>query len=343
MRRREPPWAKFSRLVLSRVLFYGGLLFAVWWWMLRMPGPTGRPPLRPPTGAETALANQLRGDVAILAGKIGERNVLYKPRQLYQAAAFIEASLTGAGYAVRSQSYQATGTPCRNIAVEIRGTAHPAEIVVVGAHYDTVPGSPGADDNASGVATTLALARHFARTNPARTLRFVAFVNEEPPYFWTAEMGSLVYAKECRRRGERIEAMLSMESVGYYSASPSSQHYPPAMRGLFPSTGDFVAFVGNVGSGALVRETVGAFRRTAALPSEGAALPNAIPGVGWSDHWSFWQQGYPGIEVTDTAPYRNPYYHTPKDTPEKLDYDRLARLTAAMYEVVAELASSAAR
>ena len=134
-----------------------------------------------------------------------------------------------------------------------------------------------------------------------------------------------------------------MESVGYYSASPSSQHYPPAMRGLFPSTGDFVAFVGNVGSGALVRETVGAFRRTAALPSEGAALPNAIPGVGWSDHWSFWQQGYPGIEVTDTAPYRNPYYHTAKDTPEKLDYDRLARLTAAMYEVVAELASSAAR
>ena len=336
-------WAKTARSVLSRVLLYGGILFAAWWWLLRMPGPARRPALRPLTASETTLAKQLRDDVGKLAGTIGERNVLYKPRQLEQAAAFIEASLASAGYPVRAQSYRASGVLCRNIGAEIRGAARPAEIVVVGAHYDTVPESPGADDDASGVATVLALARHFAGTHPARTLRFVAFVNEEPPYFWTAEMGSLVYAKECRRRGERIEAMLSMESVGYYSASPSSQHYPPAMRGLFPSTGDFVAFVGNVGSGALVRETVGAFRRTAALPSEGAALPNAIPGVGWSDHWSFWQQGYPGIEVTDTAPYRNPYYHTAKDTPEKLDYDRLARLTAAMYEVVAELASSAAR
>ena len=147
-------------------------------------------------------------------------------------------------------------------------------------------------------------------------------------------MGSLVYAKECRRRGERIAAMLSMESVGYYSAT---QRYPLPLRGLFPSRGDFVAFVGNVGSGTLLREAVGTFRRTGALPSEGAALPNAVPGVGWSDHWSFWQQGYSGIEVTDTAPYRNPYYHTPQDTPDKLDYERLARLTGAMYEVLAEL------
>jgi Zn-dependent M28 family amino/carboxypeptidase len=287
------------------------------------------------TGAEVELAQRLRGDVGILAGTIGERNVLYKPKQLDQAAAFIEASLSGAGYAVREQSYRATGTPCRNLEAAIRGTSRPEEIVVVGAHYDTATGSPGADDNASGVAATLALARHFAGSHLARTLRFVAFVNEEPPYFWKAEMGSLVYAKECRRRGERIVAMLSMESVGYYTAS---QHYPLPLRGLFPSTGDFVAFVGNLGSGALVRQTVGAFRRTKALPSEGAALPNAIPGVGWSDHWSFWQQGYTALEVTDTAPFRNPFYHTPGDTPDKLDYDRLARLTTAMDAVVADLA-----
>jgi Zn-dependent M28 family amino/carboxypeptidase len=339
----EPLWAKSARLVLSRVLFYGGLLFAAWWWMLRTPGPTRIPPPRPLTAAETGLANQLRADIGTLAGTIGERNVLYKPRQLAQAADFIQHALANAGTPVRVQSYRATETVCWNIEAEVRGSSRPAEIVVVGAHYDTVQGSPGADDNASGVAVTLALARHFARMQPQRTLRFVAFVNEEPPYFQTADMGSLVYAKECRRRGDRIEAMLSMESVGYYSAAPSSQRFPVSMAGLFPSVGNFVAFVGNVGSGDLVRETVGAFRRTGALPAEGAALPNAIPGVGWSDHWSFWQAGYPGIEVTDTAPYRNPYYHKPGDTPDKLDYDRLARLTAAMVGVVDGLANPAAR
>jgi len=335
MRGREPLWAKFAWLVLSRVLFYGGLLFAVWWWMLWMPGPRGRPRSRPPTASEIDLAHQLRADVEVLAGVIGERNVLYKPWQLEKAAAFIETSLAGAGYAVRSQAYRATETPCRNIAAEIRGSSRPLEIVVVGAHYDTVPGSPGADDNASGVAAVLALARHFAGSHPSRTVRFVAFVNEEPPYFWTREMGSLVYAKDCRRRGERIEAMVSMESVGYFGAS---QHYPLPLLGLFPSTGDFVAFVGNVGSGDLVRRAVAEFRRSGALPSQGAALPNAIPGVGWSDHWSFWQQGYSGIEVTDTAPFRNPHYHTGQDTPDKLDYERLARLTGGMYRVLAELA-----
>ena len=168
MCRREPLWTKFARSVLSRFLFCGGLLFAVWWWMLRMPGPTGRPPLRPTAGAEIALAYQLRGDVASLAGTIGERNVLHKPRQLYQAAAFIEASLSGAGYAVRSQSYRATGTLCRNIAIEIRGASRPAEIVVVGAHYDTVPGSPGADDNASGVAAVLVVCGEQINHYPAR-------------------------------------------------------------------------------------------------------------------------------------------------------------------------------
>jgi len=126
-----------------------------------------------------------------------------------------------------------------------------------------------------------------------------------------------------------------MESVGYFGAS---QHYPLPLLGLFPSTGDFVAFVGNVGSGDLVRRAVAEFRRSGALPSQGAALPNAIPGVGWSDHWSFWQQGYSGIEVTDTAPFRNPHYHTGQDTPDKLDYERLARLTGGMYRVLAELA-----
>jgi Zn-dependent M28 family amino/carboxypeptidase len=303
-----------------------------------MQGQTIQPLSHPPDGAEIALAKQLRADIGMLAGTIGERNVSRKPRQLEQAAAFIEAALAGAGYKAEAQPYNVGGTTCRNLAAEIRGTSHVAEILVVGAHYDTVPGGPGADDNSSGVATVLALARHFAHSRPLRTLRFVAFVNEEPPYFQTADMGSLVYAKECRRRGERIQAMLSVESVGYYSAT---QEYPAAVRGLFPPRGDFIAFVGNLSSASLVREAAKAFRQAVDLPAEAAALPEEIEGVGWSDHWSFWRQGYPAIEVTDTAPYRNPHYHMPSDKPETLDYNRLARLTTGMYDVVAALANPA--
>jgi Zn-dependent M28 family amino/carboxypeptidase len=211
--------------------------------------------------------------------------------------------------------------------------------VVVGAHYDSAPGTPGADDNASGIAVTLALARSFAQNRPSRTVRFVAFTNEEPPYFWTENMGSLVYARSCRNRGEKIVAMLSIESVGFYSSAANSQHYPFGTSLLYPSIGDFVAFVGNLQSRSLVQQAANAFRRADALPSIGASLPNSVTGVGWSDHWSFWQQGFPGIEITDTAPYRNPYYHTPGDTPERLNYENLARCARGMRAVVGRLAN----
>jgi hypothetical protein len=136
----------------------------------------------------------------------------------------------------------------------------------------------------------------------SRSLRFVAFANEEPPYFWTGDMGSLVYARKCKQAGDQIVAMLSIESVRFYSSQPMSQHYPAVLGVFFPATGDFVAFVGNTLSRPLLHTTLRSFRNTAALPSAGAAVPNIVPGAGWSDHWSFWQQGFPGIEITDTAP-----------------------------------------
>jgi hypothetical protein len=153
-------------------------------------------------------------------------------------------------------------------------------------------------------------------------------------------MGSLVYAKECRARHDRIVAMLGLESVGFYSDAPRSQTYPVGLGILYPATGNFVAFIGNVTSRPLVHRAIAAFRATNALPSIGAAAPNAIPGVGWSDHWSFWQEGYQGIEVTDTALYRNPHYHTPADTPDRLDYPRMARFSIAMESVIRDLADS---
>ncbi len=212
----------------------------------------------------------------------------------------------------------------------------------MGAHYDTVLDSPGADDNASGVAALLAIARELASRPqpPARTVRLVAFANEEPPHFQTPRMGSLVYARRARERGDRIVAMLSLESIGYYSDAPGSQRYPLFLLGwIYPSRGDFLAFVGDVGARALVRRAIASFRRHAALPSEGAAVPGFVPGVLWSDHWSFREAGYPAIMVTGTAPFRNPHYHEPSDRPETLDYDRLARATAGLARVIDALAA----
>jgi hypothetical protein len=311
-----------------------------WWWMFWMPGDGSVRSPRILNGDELLLDKELQGDVRSLAVDIGERNLSNKPDQLERAARFIDTSLTAAGYQPRSQWYKVGNAPSRNIEAEIRGTTSPAEIVIVGAHYDSVPESPGADDNASGVAVMLALARRFAKTPHPRTLRFVAFTNEEPPYFWHDEMGSLVYAKECRRQEQRVVAMLSIESIGFYSIGLSSQHYPAGIGFLYPGRGDFLAFVGNTFSRSLVHETLQTFRSTQLLPSEGAAVPNAIPGAGWSDHWSFWQQGFPALEITDTALYRNPYYHTPQDTSDRLDYDRMARLTAAMGAVINQLTGS---
>jgi Zn-dependent M28 family amino/carboxypeptidase len=227
-----------------------------------------------------------------------------------------------------------------NLIVEIRGSSRANEIVIIGAHYDTVDGSPGADDNASGVAALIALAKLFENRGPQRTLRFVAFANEEPPLFKTEEMGSWQYAKRCRDRGETIVAMLSLEMLGYYDTGRGSQQYPPLLATLYPDTGDYVAFAGNVASRSLVRRCARAFRRANTMPSESAAVPELVEQIGWSDQWSFWQFGWPAIMVTDTALFRNPHYHLETDTPETLDYERMARAVDGLVAVIDDLAST---
>jgi len=281
---------------------------------------------------EVTLREELRADVQKLAGEIGERNMWRYP-QLNAATDFIEASFSRAGLHPRRESYELRGQACQNIEVEIAG-ARP-EILLIGAHYDSVFGSPGANYNGSGVAATLALARRFAGRKTQHTLRFVAFVNEEPPYFLSAEMGSLVYARRCKERGDKISAMISLETIGYFSDAPNSQAYPSRALGAFyPKVGNFIGFVSNVHSRTLLRRAIALFREHAKVPSEGAALPWFIPGVSWSDQWSFWKNGYPGIMVTDTAPFRYPYYHSANDTPDKLDYDRFALVVSGMEKVI---------
>lgn len=307
-----------------------------------MPGKSFSGVLPAPTPAQVTLTEQLRSDVQTLAGTIGERN-LGKPEQLKAAEDFAAASLARAGYTVKWHPYTCRGQEVSNLVVEIPGTAKPGEIVMIGAHYDSVGNktvhTPGADDNASGSAGVLALARAYAGKAQERTVRFVLFVNEEPPYFWTEDMGSLVYARECKARGDTIVAMLSLEMLGYYSDDKGSQGYPPPIGLAYPSEGDFIAFIGVEEAGPLVQRCVGAFRKTVEFPSEGAALPRLIPRIASSDHWSFWKQGYLAAMVTDTAIYRNHNYHKATDTPDTLDYEKMARVVTGLEGVVRELAN----
>jgi Zn-dependent M28 family amino/carboxypeptidase len=227
----------------------------------------------------------------------------------------------------------------RNIEASRAGSK---EVVVVGAHYDSVQGCAGANDNGSGVAALLEVARLLAGTKPERTLRFVAFPNEEAPFFGTDAMGSAQYARRCRTRGENVAAMLSLETMGYYSDAPDSQSYPLGLAALgYPAEGNFIAFVGDYNSRALLHAAIDTFRKTTGFPSEGLGAPAMIPGVGWSDHYAFWQEGYPAIMVTDTAPFRYPHYHTPEDTPDRIDYDRFARVVVGVARVVATLSTTA--
>ena len=307
--------------------------------MIRMPGKSWSGPLPPLDEGAAELRSRLQRDVVKLAGaEIGERNVFH-PQKLAAALEHIEAELASAGYTPRRQGYSAGTSRVFNLDVEIPGSSRPDEIVIVGGHYDSVMGCPGANDNATGVAAMLALARAFRAAKPARTLRFAAFVNEEPPFFQTHDMGSLVYAKACKARSEKIVAMLSLETMGFYSDAARSQSYPFPFSLVYPSTGNFIAFVGNVKSRALVRRAVGRFREHARFPSEGGAVPGMIPGVGWSDHWSFWQEGYPAIMITDTAPFRYAHYHRGSDTPDKVDFESLARVVAGIEKVVEDLSS----
>jgi Zn-dependent M28 family amino/carboxypeptidase len=273
----------------------------------------------------------------MIADRIGERNIWHHTH-LNATADYIEEVLAGLGYEVSAQEFEIRGIIVKNLEAELTGASLPKEIVVVGAHYDSLMGSPGANDNASGVSAVLEIARLLAEEKPLRTLRLVAFVNEEPPFFQTDHMGSRVYASRSHRRGEQIVAMLSLETIGYYSSDLGSQCYPFPFSLFYPTTGNFIAFVGNMSSRKLVRQAIASFRRHTAFPSEGVASPGWITGIDWSDHWSFWKEGYPAIMITDTALFRYNHYHSPGDTPDKIKFARMARVVSGITQVVAELA-----
>jgi Zn-dependent M28 family amino/carboxypeptidase len=292
-----------------------------------------------PRAEVAALQVRLMEHVRTLGSRIGERN-LTRPEALRAAADYIREVWRSQGFTVAEETYEAAGRRAANLIAEQKGSAQADAVVLVGAHYDSVAGSPGANDNATGVAVLLELSRAVKGQAMPRTLRLVAFVNEEPPFFMSEEMGSRVHARGARRRGERIVAMLSLETLGYYADAPGSQRYPFPFGLFYPHTGNFVAVVGNLPSRGLVVDFLRHFMAGSDFPVEGAATFEWIPGINWSDHWSFWKEGYPALMLTDTAPFRYPFYHSPQDLPDKINGPQFARAAHGIIEAVRRLAAA---
>lgn len=283
-------------------------------------------------------AQRLKSHVYKLAHEIGDRSI-FRHERLAKAAGYITQTFTSLGYTVEFQNYSVSERKVKNIIVTKLGVKTPEEIVIVGAHYDTCF-NPGADDNASGVAGLLELARFMSDKQTNRSIKFIAFVNEEPPFFKTENMGSRVYAKAAKAKGENIKGVIILESIGYYSDKPHSQRYPPFFGLFYPNKGNFIAVVGNLPSRWIVKKVVSNFKKETRFPIESITTFGFIPGVDFSDHWSFWKEGYPAVMITNTAFYRNPDYHNSSDTYEKLDYESMSEVTKGLGTVLIEFTNS---
>jgi hypothetical protein len=286
------------------------------------------------------LAARLRAHVSAIASS--EHNTA-TPAALERAARYIENVLQAEGYAIHRQEYRAGGQMVRNIEVSVANVApktRPARIFIVGAHYDSAQGAPGANDNGSGTAAVLELARLLKDMRPSQgtEVRFVFFVNEEPPWFKGEEMGSMQHARQLHEEGQNVAGALVLETIGWYTLQRRSQQLPPGMEKQFPDTGNFIAFVGTLASSRLVQDALSAFRAVSDFPAHGLAAPAYVQGVTLSDHSSYNRFGYPAIMITDTAFMRYPYYHTAEDTPDKLDYESTARVLQGLARTIQALA-----
>lgn len=287
------------------------------------------------------IENNLRLHVDRLAGLIGPRT-LDKPKTITASIGYIESVWNDIGYEIRRETYDALGNEATNLIVEKKGSRRSDEIVLLGAHYDTVYTTPGADDNASAVAVMLEVSRCLAQHTGKRTVRYVAFACEEPPYFNFGAMGSQHHALQSRQRNDKILGMLCLEMVGYYALSKGSQTIPPTipnwMRRFFPSRGNFLAAVGNMPSWKLCWQFRRGFKRgTRRMPLFSICLPEKIGEIRLSDNSSFWDQDYPALMLTDTSFLRNPHYHQPSDTPETLDYPRMTEVTLGVAGAIRKL------
>lgn len=288
-------------------------------------------------GIRMEIQANLKKTVHHLSSRIGSRGYL-EMRSLERAANYITEELKSYGYEVLFQPYKFEGRTYKNIIVELKGKKTPEKILIIGAHYDTVIGTPGADDNASGVAGMLELARLLYRKDLNKTLRFVAFTLEEPPLFRSRYMGSYIYTKSLKDKKEDIEGMISLEMIGYFKDAPKSQSFPlPFFSWFYPDTGNFIALIGNLSSKRFISRVKEGFKKGTRLPLESLSAISCIPGVDFSDHLSFWRFGYKAMMVTDTAFYRNLNYHGISDRAGTLDYERMAEVVIGLKSAIEEL------
>ena len=320
---------RIASLLIVAALFASPVLALLW--MTAVPGRSYAGPLLPLSPAQFQLAQRLRAHVTAIAST---PHNLGHPEALETAALYLEGELTGMGYAVARQPFDDGHT--RNLEIVIEPANPQAPALVIGAHYDSAFAAPGANDNGSGTAALIELARSLAdlRGKAAVRIRLVLFANEEPPFFQTDRMGSLVYARRLKATGEPVSGMISLETIGWFSDKPGSQHYPFPLSLLYPNTGNFVAFVGTTSSRSWVRRVTGAFREAAPFPSVGGSAPAFVQGIDWSDPWAFEQVGIPALMITDTAPFRYPHYHSTRDTLDKVDYERLARVVTGLETMI---------
>lgn len=330
--------AYIGGVLVTALMLVACLAGIVLWYALHVPGPAHKGPLPPLSPEERDIAARLRKHVEAIASV--PHNVFH-PEELEKAALYIEATLAASGRAPERQVYETEGQPVRNIWITIEPAGSPtsARILVVGAHYDSFDSAPGANDNGTGVAAVLELARLLRELRPANTrIHLVLFANEEPPYFRTKYQGSFQFAELLERRQETVRGMISLETLGAFSDEPGSQRYPSPFHRVFPDVANFIAFVGMPGSRAFLHDAIGAFRHNCAFPTIGGIAPAAVDGIDWSDHASFAERGIPAVMITDTALFRYPHYHQPSDTPDKVDYDKLARITLGLSRAISRLA-----
>lgn len=279
------------------------------------------------------IRETLRSHVEHLTVRIGERN-LWKGDSLERAAAYIEGTFRQYGYAVERQTYTCYGKSSSNLVAEKGGEEGR---IVVGAHYDTVPGSPGADDNASAVAGLLELARLFRETPGRRRITFAAFANEEPPFYGSNNMGSMVYAASLKEKNIPLDFMISLEMIGCFSREEIQQYPLPGMSLFYPKRADFIGVVGNFRSRRCVSALKKGIRKHSRIDVQTMVGPESLGGINLSDNFSFWSYGYRAVMVTDSAFFRNRHYHQETDTMDTLDYDSMAEVILGLFRTLREM------
>ena len=313
---------KLIRSALRILIAVALVLFIAW-------GIVAQPSFRRnPVSTEKVDPARLRRHVEQLSREFHPRNFLH-PENLDRCAEYIALHFGQAGAAVEIQPFTVAGRQFRNVIGRFGSGCGPR--IIVGAHYDACGDTPGADDNASGVAALLELAFLLGRHPPARDVELVAWSLEEPPFFKTDSMGSAVHARSIAAGKTNILGVIVLEMVGTFSDRWGSQAYPvPLLHLIYPNRGNFIGVIGRWDQGEWIKAVKTGMQGRTSLPVYSIRAPVQVPGIDLSDHLNYWLLGLPALMVTDTAFYRNPAYHSPDDTAERLDYDRLADVVVAL-------------